>query len=119
MEIHKSYQSRESELSVSLRPMLYLKDGQSFVVKCDAKRATSYAFKNKVKVSTKKVIITDPSDFTETDACQITIVQQKEDEGIKDNRPLWQQAISEMPKTKEAERIKLLIKKMYNATESE
>lgn len=112
MQIHESYKSRETEVSVNLRPMLYLKDGQSFIIKCDAKRATSYASKNKVRIQTKKISIIDPSDLTESDGLQVTIVKQKE-EPPKDKRPSWQQAIAEMPKTKEAEMIKLLLNKMY------
>lgn len=112
--ISEKYKYRETQLSVSLRPMLWLKNGEYFLIECEAKEATKYAERHRIKISTKKMILTDPSDYSETNIIKVTILQEKEDEvKPQDDSPSWQRCIAEMPKTKEALRIKNLLNALY------
>ena len=71
---------RNSEISVNLKPMLSLREGEAFIIEADHKQATAYACRYGVKIATKKIVITDPKSMVQVNGIKITIIKQAENE---------------------------------------
>ena len=104
----------DSEVSVSLRQMLYLKNGDRFLVDAPQNQITAYSAKHRIKVKTENVIITYPKTFAQRKLVEVTIIE----ESIKDipepnAEPIWKALYRELPNTRGGMAIKVLLKQYY------
>lgn len=100
---------RQTKNSIALRQMLSLNVGDSFIVESETNQITAYASKHKFKVTTKKLMLTDPKDLSQRTVYEVTIVARPEE-----NEPLyWEKFLSELPKNVKTESIRTLVKNYY------
>lgn len=101
---------RETKNSIALRQMLSLNVGDSFIIESETNQITAYASKHKFKVTTKKLILTDPKDLSQRTVYEVTIVARPQDEK---EPAYWERFLSELPKNVKTESIRTLVKQYY------